>query len=206
MDWSAFFTEILTGQVLYTNDGDTAVFATADGTEVRVRFVGIDTPETHLNGKDQGKWAFAAADRLKELLPNGQAVKIKLDRLACDSRNRTLGYVYVNGININQLMVAEGWAVNYCVAPNLSQCDELKVLVEQNILEKRGFIADATVKLPYIFREDEYKSDYQYYIGDINTKRVIRSSHMDEVPVAQRVFFYSARQIRRPYRLAPGVK
>lgn len=192
--------------VKYTNDGDTAAFMTADGTEIRTRLIGIDTPETHFNRTDQGPWAFKAAERLKQLLPEGKAVKIRLDQQICDPHNRTLGYVYVDGVNLNRLMIEEGWAVNYCVAPNTAQCEDFAELVEQNIKEKHGFLGDPSVKVPYVFRADAYQSDYVYYIGNILTKRVVYSTHIEDVPIPQRVFFYSRRQVLPPYKLAPGVR
>ncbi|MGE3387632.1 MAG: thermonuclease family protein, partial [Bdellovibrionales bacterium] len=163
---------------------------------------GIDTPETHFNDKSQGEWAFRAAARLKQLLPKGAEVQVELDRFACDSRGRTLAYVHKNGVNLNRLMIEEGWAVNYCVAPNFKHCEEYGAVVEKNIVQKRGFLADPGVQLPYLFREQGRENDFEYYIGDMHTKLVISSAKMDDIPVAQRVFFYSARRIRPPYRLA----
>lgn len=195
--------KLLSGPIFveYTNDGDTVVLRASDGTLVHTRLLGIDTPETHYFGKNQGPWAFQAAQRLKELLPKGSQVEVKFDVVSCDSKARTLATIFSNGTNVNQTMLDEGWAVNYCVAPNFQDCEEFSRLTERNLSEKRGFLGDPGVELPYLFRAEDRPTGYEYYIGDIVSKVVVSSKEMDRVPIPNRVFFYSARKITPPYHL-----
>jgi len=187
--------------VAYTGDGDTLALRTGDGTIVKTRLAGIDTPETHFNKTDQGPWAFEAATRLKELLPKGTRVRLELSGSPCDSHNRTIAHVFAGETHVNRQMVSEGWAVNYCVAPNYEYCEDFRELVDENIRLKRGFLADPSVKLPYIFRIESYGGEPRYFVGDIDSKKVSPARFIDRVTISQRVFFYSQRRVTPPYRM-----
>lgn len=189
--------------VLYVSDGDTVVLRASDGTKVRVRMLGIDTPETHFNNKSQGVWAERATSRLKELLPQGSSVSVSFDRTLCDSNGRTLAYLEADGIDVNRQMILEGWAINYCVAPNLNRCEEYGLLAQQNAQRESGFLGDPSVRIPYLFRADVHENQREYFIGNIVTKIVVSSTQMESVPIGQRVFFYSARRVQPPFRFGP---
>jgi endonuclease YncB( thermonuclease family) len=94
-------------------DGDTVVIRWGEGDEERVRILGIDTPEVahHSMGwfDDQpyGRRATAFAEGVFAV-----AAEVELLRAAeTDGYGRTLGYLFVNGINYSVLVVRAGYAV-----------------------------------------------------------------------------------------------
>jgi micrococcal nuclease len=193
-------------QIAGTQDGDTLTLLSSNGVKQNVRLLAIDTPESYFRGHTQGEWAQKARLRLRELLPRGTEVSVQLDRIYCDANNRLLAYIFVNEQNVNQLMVQEGWAVNYCVSPNEFYCKEFGLLAEDNWTQRRGFLGDESIDLPYIFREKKSTgTPFNYFVGDISTKLVYSNKDMEKIPVGQRVFFYNAKNIRPPYRLDSSV-
>jgi len=94
----------LNGRVIALADGDTLTLLGADKKEVRVRLEGIDAPET---GQ---AWGMRAKQTLSGL------VLSKTVRIATSGRDdygRTLGRVYVGGIDVNAEMVRTGSAWAY---------------------------------------------------------------------------------------------
>jgi endonuclease YncB( thermonuclease family) len=94
-------------------DGDTVVIRWGDGDDERVRILGIDTPEVahHSMGwyDDQpyGRRATAFAEGVFAAARN-----VELLRAAeTDGYGRTLGYLFVNGLNYSVLVVKAGYAV-----------------------------------------------------------------------------------------------
>lgn len=78
---------------------------------VRIRFAGIDTPE--INGKclQEKKLASKARDYLNYTLKKANSIIIDIDdNNKLDSLGRYLAVLYVDDININNLMLAIGYA------------------------------------------------------------------------------------------------
>lgn len=100
-------------------DGDT--LRTAGG--LRVRLIGIDTPE--ISG---GKQCFAdeAKAHLGQLAPPGSAVRLVYDRERQDRFGRDLAYVYraTDGIHVNLAMVVDGYATTLSIKPNTAHAIE----------------------------------------------------------------------------------
>lgn len=90
------------GKILSVTDGDTFVMQTKEG-NIRVRFEGIDAPENKQPFSQESK-AFLEKYLLKECL---------LQKTGVDRFGRTLGVLWVNGVNINLLMVKEGYAWHF---------------------------------------------------------------------------------------------
>jgi micrococcal nuclease len=98
----------LTGPVVQIVDGDT-IDVELDGRKVRVRYIGINTPETKHSTKGQeprGPEASAANRRLVE----GQTVCLELDVQDWDRYQRLLAYVHVGEVMINAELVRLGYA------------------------------------------------------------------------------------------------
>jgi len=80
-------------------DGDTIILATGE----HVRLLGIDTPE-------RGECYYQeATDFLKSLLIN-KLVSLERDKTNKDTYGRLLRYVYLDGEDINILMIEKGYA------------------------------------------------------------------------------------------------
>ncbi|MEM4882153.1 MAG: thermonuclease family protein [Nanopusillaceae archaeon] len=88
--------------VAYVIDGDTFV----DKNGERVRLIGINAPEIGERCYEEAK------ARLKELIEK-KYVKLVYDVKRKDRYNRTLAYVFVNDLNVNLIMIKEGYAVVY---------------------------------------------------------------------------------------------
>lgn len=96
--------------VAYVDDGDTIICENRDIT-LRIRLVGIDTPEIGKNKRDEGQ-------------PFGKEAKLVLEKLVLhkvvdifgyglDDYNRLLAVVDLNGKNINLEMIIQGMAEVY---------------------------------------------------------------------------------------------
>lgn len=96
-------------------DGDTLVVRDGD-TEVRVRLIGIDTPEA---GPEPECGADAATARLRELTPDGSRVWATSDREPFDRYDRALRYLWTSDARfVNEALVAEGHAEALRIPPN----------------------------------------------------------------------------------------
>jgi len=97
-------------------DGDTVHVRTARGDET-VRFLGVNTPETHHPTKGVecfGPEAAAFTDR--EL--TGRRVELELDVEHRDKYGRLLAYVIVDGRRFNDVLLARGYARLLIIPPN----------------------------------------------------------------------------------------
>ncbi|MFD1836571.1 thermonuclease family protein [Brachybacterium rhamnosum] len=99
-------------------DGDTIDFAGPDGDTVRVRLLGINTPEVEHEGEAAQCGGEEAAGRLAELLPEGTAVQLVTDSRADaeDRYGRLLRYVETDSGDAGATLVSEGYA--YAWAPS----------------------------------------------------------------------------------------
>lgn len=82
--------------------------------EARVRMAGIDTPESRTSDKVEKKFGLASKEYLKEHIKHAEdiIVRTELDNEK-GKFGRILGTVYLDGVNINQKMIDEGYAVAY---------------------------------------------------------------------------------------------
>lgn len=99
-------------------DGDTIV-VDMNGTTETVRFIGIDTPETHKPNTPVQCYGPAAAAYTKNRIGT-QRVRLVADSLNTnrDRYNRLLRYVYLpDGTNLDQELVAKGYAFAYLSFP-----------------------------------------------------------------------------------------
>jgi len=89
-------------------------------TKKRIRFVGINTPESRTRDLEEKKRGLEAKARLKEILEG--ADEIHLDSHGVGKYGRVLGELHVDCvdtvksptmINVNELLIKEGHAVEY---------------------------------------------------------------------------------------------
>jgi len=115
-----------TATVVHPVDGDTIVVE-IDGREERVRFIGIDTPESVAQDRPVECFGPESKARTAELLPVGTVVRLERDVEARDKYDRLLAYVIRDrdSVLINLLLVEEGYAEAISYPPNLAHQDEL---------------------------------------------------------------------------------
>lgn len=111
-----------TGTVSSITDGDTLRLE-VDGAELRVRLVGIDTPEVYPELECFGAEAEAA---LAELAPPGSTLGFAYDRDPRDQYDRELMYLFTaDGTFVNYELVAQGFAEAVLFEPNDRYYDDL---------------------------------------------------------------------------------
>ncbi|MCC7441610.1 MAG: thermonuclease family protein [Bdellovibrionales bacterium] len=192
--------EKVSGQVVRTADGDTARVR-VDGREFSVRFLSIDTPETHYEGMSQGYWGEKAAERLAELLPVDTRVSLEFEDEPCDKYGRMLAHVWKGTSNVNKRMVSEGLAVNYCIYPNVRHCLAYGREAQRNLDAGNGMYGDDSLVLPYEWRRLVSDRPDDRWVGDIHTHEVHAPGGMDNVPVGARVFFFKQTDVPPPYHV-----
>jgi micrococcal nuclease len=125
-------------RVVRVVDGDTIVVALR-GAEERVRYIGMDTPETVKPGTAVqcfGKKASAENRRLVD----GRDVRLVADVEARDRYGRLLAYVYraSDGLFVNAELVRRGYATPATFPPNVRHVDEFARLARQARSAGRG--------------------------------------------------------------------
>lgn len=113
-------------------DGDTLTVE-KNNKEETIRMIGINAPESNECG------GIESAQKLKELVENKE-IKIEGDETQDDKDvyGRTLRYIFVDGININQKMIADGWAKEYTYKVAYKYKNNFKETQETAKKDKRG--------------------------------------------------------------------
>ncbi len=101
-------------------DGDTIVVA-SDGTEERVRLIGINSPERGECLADE------AAQRLRDLV-DGRDVALVPDRTDRDRFGRLLRHVEVDGTDVGAVLVEEGLALARRYPPDVARADSYEAV------------------------------------------------------------------------------
>ncbi|MBF0331072.1 MAG: thermonuclease family protein [Candidatus Omnitrophica bacterium] len=147
-------------KVVYVFDGDTIKLADGE----KVRFIGIDTPESSRNKKllrDAGRsgrdvqqileMGHQAAVYTRSLL-DGRRVRLDFDIQRRDKYGRLLAYVYRvdDGLFINEEIIKNGYAYPMTIPPNIRHAEEFKRSFRQARKSRLGlwaqFSSDADVK------------------------------------------------------------
>ncbi len=104
----------ISAQVIRDVDGDTIAAGFADGSQIDVRLIGIDTPEEFRPGYPVECGARAAA-RSMTSLATGRPVTLVTDpgQDRFDRYGRLLAYVYRGARDLNRAQVRRGWADVY---------------------------------------------------------------------------------------------
>lgn len=101
-------------RVIKVVDGDTLDLEIDLGFDVsinqRVRLYAINAPESRTRNREEKKRGLAAKARLKELCEEGGLL---LKSYGKGKYGRILGELYVDGCNINNILISEGHAVEY---------------------------------------------------------------------------------------------
>lgn len=114
-------------------DGDT-VIAQVGGEELRVRLIGIDTPETV--APDQPVECFGpAASEFTHRRLEGEDVELEFDVERLDPYGRTLAYVWLGGELFNETLVREGYAVVTTFPPDVRYVD--RFVAAQRVARER---------------------------------------------------------------------
>ena len=152
-------------------DGDTIQLE--DGS--RVRYCGIDTPETKHPQKPVqyfGKEAYLFNKKLVE----GKNVRLEFDVQQKDKYGRTLAYVYVGDTFVNAELVKQGYAQASTYPPNVKYADLFRKYEQEAREQGRGLWSDTKLAQ----KED-------YYIASKNSQVF----HRPECPYASKIASYN---------------
>ena len=113
-----------TARVVRVVDGDTIRVRLGDRTE-RVRYIGVDTPESVKPGTPVQCYA-KRASAFNERLVAGREVRLVGDAEARDRYGRLLAYVYrePDGAFVNAALVRDGFARTLTIPPNTAHAGE----------------------------------------------------------------------------------
>jgi len=108
-----------TVQVVRVIDGDTIQVCCVFGDRVKVRYIGVDTPETYHPMRGVEPYGKKAAEANRKLV-DGKTVRLHFDVQQLDRYGRTLAYVYLeDGTFVNAWLVENGYAMVMTVPPNV---------------------------------------------------------------------------------------
>lgn len=109
-------------RVVRVVDGDTIVVA-IDGEEYRVRYIGIDTPET-VHPDKPVEWMGPEASAANKALVEGKTVYLEKDISETDQYDRLLRYVFLeDGTFVNAELVRLGYAQVSTYPPDVRYVD-----------------------------------------------------------------------------------
>lgn len=113
-------------------DGDTIIVHDPDNNRLRVRFTGINAPESVLEDESKNTEEGRDASKfLKELLADVKTVYLEYDEGRYDQYDRTLAYVWIDTgttyIMVNEIMLATGHAKPVYIKPNLRYADTFRL-------------------------------------------------------------------------------
>lgn len=120
-------------KVVRAVDGDTIEI---EGGE-KVRYIGIDTPETVDPRKPVQCFGVEASAKNKELV-EGKLARLEKDATDRDKYGRLLRYVWVGGVFVNLELVKQGFAYSYSYPPDIKYQDQFVEAQREAKEAKRG--------------------------------------------------------------------
>jgi micrococcal nuclease len=117
-------------------DGDT-IRVEIEGTEYRLRYIGIDTPETVDPRRPIQCFGKEASERNRQLV-EGQTVGLEKDISETDDFDRLLRYVWVGDLMVNATLVEEGYALASTYPPDVRYSEQFAAVQSQAREASRG--------------------------------------------------------------------
>lgn len=138
--------------VKHVVDGDT-VYVDIGGNELKVRLIGIDTPESvHADASKNTKAGELASEHTKSILTEGMVVYLEYDIDIMDKYDRTLAYVWLSDdtsdlLNmLNARILSDGYAIDKVYAPNNKYAKEFSEISAEACSQKKGLWSQKEVE------------------------------------------------------------
>ena len=128
-------------QVTQVIDGDT-IEVSIDGQIFKIRYIGIDTPET-VHPEKPVEWMGAEATRANKDLVEGKTVRLEKDVSETDKYARLLRYVWLGDLMVNAELVRLGFAQVSTYPPDVKYQDLFGQFEGQARDAERGLWAPA---------------------------------------------------------------
>lgn len=145
------------GIVTKVSDGDTLQVTDPSGTKVKVRFYGVDAPETQKSNKKTGRISRPGQpygeEAFQALYHKVERQRVRLDIIDIDRYKRTVAIVWLRNRNINREMVAEGWAWAYRQYLDRPHASEYIEAEDQARRDRRGLWQQSNPQPPWEFRK-----------------------------------------------------
>jgi micrococcal nuclease len=125
-----------TARVERVVDGDTIVVR-MDGRRERVRYIGVDTPES-VKPDTRVECFGKSAAKFNRRLVEGREVRLRYDAEARDRYGRLLAYVYRDDLFVNAELIRLGYGKPLEIAPNVTHAAELRRLAAGARRARRG--------------------------------------------------------------------
>ena len=137
---------VWSGKVVKISDGDTATVFTSDFKEVKIRLNGIDTPES------SQAFGTKAKDALGNLIFGKQVTVLDAGQ---DRYKRTLGFVRVDGVDVNAMMIRQGFAWHYKSFNSSPELAEFEQMAREAKIGLWAGVGDQSPVPPWEFRKKE---------------------------------------------------
>ncbi len=174
---------LLPATVVRVVDGDTAVFAMESGEEEKVRFIGVDTPESTTEVEVYGKEASAYTSKA---LAVGTKVWLEKDTEERDRYGRLLAYVWLSEPSavsdaeirakmFNAKLALDGYAQQMTIQPNSKYAEFFTTYVSEARAAEKGLwnpalvVSEEPAPKPAVVAPSPTPS--ASYIGNKNTKK-----------------------------------
>ena len=141
--------DTITVKVVGISDGDTITVLTVNKQQLKVRLAGIDAPER--------SQAFGMTAR-KHLADQIYGKNIELETRGTDKYKRTLGVVYLNEQDINELMIKDGFAWfyrKYASSQPEEEAARYAAAEESAKSEELGLWASKDPTPPWVYRKEQ---------------------------------------------------
>lgn len=130
-------------KVIGVTDGDTIVVLTDNNKQIKIRLEGIDCPESSQNFGEMAKQATVALCFKK---------KVKVKETGKDKYGRTLAFVFVKDLCVNNELIKEGMAWHY---KKHNHDPELAELEQQARAKKIGLWSQSAPTAPWDYRSNK---------------------------------------------------
>lgn len=123
-------------------DGDTFWVKQANGTDEKIRLIGVNTPEARNTGRTQVEYFGKEASAYVKNYLTGKKVRLEYDVQRLDRYQRTLAYVYLeDGTFLNAHLVEKGYATVATYPPNVKYASKFQELEKKARLGEKGLWA-----------------------------------------------------------------
>lgn len=182
----------LYGEIHRHSDGDTLDVKVTrgefKGKVVRVRMIGIDTPEKQHMGRSQGPLADEASETLKKLVPVGTKVRVRIDEESTGPFGRVLGTIFEGKININKEMIYKGMAFPITFTPTFKYHEDYWKAAKIAESKGRGVWAPGVnIEIPHRFRAQKAGGETNF-VADFSSKTIFKKFAIDAIEEDQLIF------------------